>query len=90
MPEPTYARKAFFPLHAGETTEQLVRSGLNLPDAFQRALADVGNMLKIAPAFRKLDQPLWLPVKPAIGVTGLLVLILAKVVFCSEIQPHRN
>jgi len=63
--------------HLRETTEQLVRSGMNLPDAFQRALADLGNMPKIASEFRKLDEPLWLPVKLAIGVTALLALILA-------------
>src|SRR5947207_4181363 len=63
--------------HLRETTEQLVRSGMTLPDAFQRALADLGNMPKIASEFRKLDEPLWLPVKLAIGVTALLVLIPA-------------
>src|SRR5207247_8342854 len=57
--------------------EQLVRSGMNLPDAFQRALADLGNMPKIASEFRKLDEPLWLPVKLAIGLTALLALVLA-------------
>ena len=62
--------------HLRETTEQPVRSGMNLPDAFQRALADLGNMPKIASEFRKLDEPLWLPVKLAIGVTALLALIL--------------
>src|SRR4051794_36486137 len=34
--------------HLRETTEQLVRSGMHPPDAFQRALADLGNMPKIA------------------------------------------
>src|SRR6478609_7627469 len=63
--------------HLRETTEQLVRSGINPPDAFQRALADLGNMPKLASEFRKLDQPLWLPVKLAIGMTGLLALIVA-------------
>src|SRR5260221_1882237 len=63
--------------HLRETTEQLVRSGMNLPDAFQRALADLGNMPKIASEFRKLDEPFWLPVKLAIGVTALLAPILA-------------
>src|SRR5215813_12597418 len=62
--------------HLRETTEQLVRSGMNLPDAFQRALADLGNMPKIASEFRKLDEPLWLPIKLAIGATALLALVL--------------
>lgn len=63
--------------HLREITEQLVRSGMNPPDAFQRALADLGNMPRIASEFRKLDEPLWLPVKLAIGATALLALILA-------------
>src|SRR4051812_7859075 len=63
--------------HLRDTTEHLVLSGINLPDAFQRALADLGNMPKIASEFRKLDEPLWLPVKLAIGVTALLALIFA-------------
>ncbi|HUR45422.1 MAG TPA: cytochrome c biogenesis protein CcsA [Candidatus Saccharimonadales bacterium] len=63
--------------HLRETTEQLVRSGMNPPDAFQRALANLGNMPRIASEFRKLNQPLWLPVKLTIGVTALLALILA-------------
>jgi hypothetical protein len=63
--------------HLRETTEQLVHSGMNLPDAFQRALAELGNMPKIASEFRKLDEPLWLPLKLAIGMTVLLALVLA-------------
>jgi Cytochrome C assembly protein len=63
--------------HLRETTEQLVRSGMNPDDAFQRALTDLGNMPKIASEFRKLHEPLWLPIKLAIGVTGLLALIFA-------------
>jgi hypothetical protein len=62
--------------HLRETTEQLVRLEMNLPEAFQRALADLGTMPKIASEFRKLDEPLWLPLKLAIGVTALLALIL--------------
>src|SRR5438045_9758595 len=64
-------------MHLRDTTEQLVRSGMNPPDAFQRALVDLGNMPRLASEFRKLDQPLWLPFKLAIGVTALLALILA-------------
>src|SRR5215469_2547154 len=63
--------------HLRETTEQLVRSGMNLSDAFQRAVAELGAMPKISSEFQKLDEPLWLPVKLAIGVTGLLALSLA-------------
>ena len=64
--------------HLRETTERLVGSGVNLAEAFQRALADLGNMPKIASEFRKLHEPLWLPVKLAVGVTALLALFLAN------------
>ena len=63
--------------HLRETTEQLVRSGMNLPDAFQRAVTELGAMPSISSEFRKLDEPLWLPVKLAIGATALLALVLA-------------
>src|SRR3954462_8701738 len=55
--------------HLRETTERLVRSGTSLPDAFQQAVADLGTIPTIASEFRKLDEPLWLPIKLAIGVT---------------------
>ncbi len=58
--------------HLRETTEQLVRSGMNLSDAFQRAVTELGAMPKISSEFQKLDEPLWLPVKLVIGATGLL------------------
>jgi hypothetical protein len=62
--------------HLRETIEQLIRSGKSLPDAFQRAVADLGNMPKISSEFRKLDEPLWLPIKLAIGATAFLALAL--------------
>jgi len=61
--------------HLRDTTERLVRSGIGLPDAFQQALADLGNMPRIASEFRKLDEPLWLPVKLAIAATALTALL---------------
>ena len=63
--------------HLRETTEQLIRSGMNLSDAFQRAVTELGAMPKISSEFQKLDEPLWLPVKLAIGATALLALVLA-------------
>jgi Cytochrome C assembly protein len=60
--------------HLRETTEQLVRSGMNISEAFQRAVAELGAMPKISSEFRKLDETLWLPVKVAIGLTALLAL----------------
>jgi hypothetical protein len=58
--------------HLRETTEGLVRSGTSLADAFQRAVADLGTMPRIASEFRKLDEPLWLPIKLAIGAIGVI------------------
>lgn len=63
--------------HLRETTAQLVRSGLPVANAFQRAVAELGTMPGIASEFRKLDQPMWLPVKLAIGVTGLTAVVSA-------------
>ena len=63
--------------HLRETTEQLVRSGMNLSDAFQRAVTELGAMPGISSEFKKLDEPLWFPVKLATGVTVLLALALA-------------
>lgn len=63
--------------HLRETTERLVRSGMDLPEAFQRAVAELGALPRISSEFRKLDEPLWLPVKLAIGATALLALALA-------------
>lgn len=64
-------------MHLRENTEQLVRSGINLPDAFQRAVEELGAMPKISSEFRKLDEPLWLPIKLAVGATALLTLAMA-------------
>ena len=61
--------------HLRETTEQFVRSGMTVPSAFQRAVAELGTMPRITAEFRKLDQPIWLPIKLAIGVTALTALM---------------
>lgn len=61
--------------HLRETTEQLVHSGMPVAKAFQRAVAGLGSMAGISAEFRKLDQPVWLPVKLAIGVTALTALV---------------
>jgi hypothetical protein len=62
--------------HQRETTERLVRSGMSLPDAFRHAVADLGTIPRIASEFRKLDEPLWLPIKLAIGVTTFVAIAL--------------
>ena len=63
--------------HLREKVDQLVRSGMTVSDAFQRAVVELGAMSKVSSEFRKLDQPVWLPVKLAIGVTVLTALVMA-------------
>jgi hypothetical protein len=63
--------------HLRETAEQLVRSGMSLPDAFQRAIAELGTLPGIASEFRKLDEPLWLPGRLAIGAAAFAAVALA-------------
>lgn len=63
--------------HLRETTEQFVRSGIPVSNAFQRAVTELGTLPRISSEFRKLDQPIWLPVKLAIGVTALTALVMA-------------
>jgi hypothetical protein len=71
--------------HLRETTERLVRSGMNLSDAFRRALTELGNLPKIASEFRKLNEPLWFPVRLAIGAMALTVLLaLVAAIFITE------
>lgn len=65
--------------HLRETTEQFVRSGMPVSNAFQRAVTELGTMPRISSEFRKLDQPIWLPVKLAIGVTALTAIVSAIV-----------
>ena len=66
--------------HLRETTEQFVRSGMPVSNAFQRAVTELGAMPGISSEFRKLDQPKWLPVKLAIGVTALTAFVITIVV----------
>jgi ABC-type transport system involved in cytochrome c biogenesis permease subunit len=61
--------------HLREKVDQLVRSGTTVSDAFQQAVTEFGTMPRISSEFRKLDQPIWLPVKLAIGVTALTALV---------------
>jgi hypothetical protein len=76
--------------HLRETTERLVRSGMGLPDAFQRAVAELGSIPGIASEFRKLDEPLWLPIKLAIGVTTLVAIAAAIFVIARSGSGHSS
>ena len=66
--------------HLRETTEQFVRSGMPVANAFQRAMTELGTMTGISSEFRKLDQRIWLPIKLAIGVITLTALVITIVV----------
>jgi len=66
--------------HLRETVDGLVCSGMTIPSAFKRAVVELGHMPKISSEFRKLDEPLWLPAKLAVGATALVVLVLAAFV----------
>jgi hypothetical protein len=74
--------------HLRETTEQLVRSGMNLSEAFTRAVAELGAMRKISSEFKKLDEPLWFPIKLAVGALG--VTILAALVLAIFVIARRG
>ena len=60
--------------HLRESAAQFVCCGMPVSSAFQRAVSELGAMPGISSEFRKLEQPLWLPVKLAIGATALMAL----------------
>jgi len=62
--------------HLREAAEELVHSGLTQPEAFQRALKQLGTGPAIASEFQKLDPPTWWPVKVATVVVIMLALAL--------------
>src|SRR5436190_23956792 len=66
--------------HLRENVDQLVRSGMSEPEAFQRAVAQLGSASTIASEFQKLNQSTWLPIKVAIGVGLAVALALAMFV----------
>lgn len=65
--------------HLREYVEQLVRSGMTEPEAFEHAVGQLGGAGLIASEFRKLDQSTWLPVKLVIGFG--LTLAVAMMIF---------
>jgi ABC-type transport system involved in cytochrome c biogenesis permease subunit len=60
--------------HLRETTAEFARSGMPVSNAFQCAVTELGAMPRISSEFRKLDQPIWLPVKLAMGATAATAL----------------
>lgn len=66
--------------HLRESTEEFVRCGMPISDAFQRAVTELGSIPRISAEFRKLDEPIWLPVKLAVGATALTAVIVTMAV----------
>jgi hypothetical protein len=62
--------------HLRENVDQLIRSGMTEPEAFQRAVTQLGGAPKIAAEFQKLDQCTWLPVKVITGIGVMAALVL--------------
>ncbi|HEV8523546.1 MAG TPA: cytochrome c biogenesis protein CcsA [Terriglobales bacterium] len=75
--------------HLRETTEELVQSGLPEPEAFQRAVKQLGTAPAIASEFQKLDEPTWVPVKVAIG-TGVVVALALAIVLIARLDAGRT
>jgi hypothetical protein len=75
--------------HLRENVDQLVRSGIAEPEAFRRAVIQLGNPPAIASEFQKLERSTWWPatVIPVIGVMAALA--LAMLLF-SRIQAGRS
>src|SRR2546427_13072183 len=73
MTEPNVGRETLDELenHLRENVDRLVRSGMTEPEAFQRAVTQLGDAPAIASEFQKLDQCTWLPVKV---ITGIVLL----------------
>ena len=63
--------------HLREKVDQLVRSGASETGAFRSAVTQLGSPPMIASEFRKLNPPIWLPVKLAIGMGILLAVAQA-------------
>jgi hypothetical protein len=63
--------------HLRETAESFVRSGMTERDALQRALDQLGAIPAISAEFKKLEPPVWLPVKIALGVGAIATLTTA-------------
>ena len=63
--------------HLLEEVDRHLRTGTPVAEAFLRAKAQLGSPALIASELRKLNPPLWLPLKLAIGFGIFLAVILA-------------
>jgi hypothetical protein len=62
--------------HLRETISELVQSGMPEPDAFQRAIAQLGPMEAVTAEFQKLRPPTWLPMKVVVVITGIMAVAM--------------
>jgi len=74
--------------HLRENVEQLVRSGMTEPEAFEHAVAQLGGARMIGSEFRKLDQSTWLPVKLVIGF-GLMSALAMMIFVIAQLDVGR-
>lgn len=74
--------------HLRENVEQLVRSGMTEPEAFEHAVAQLGGACMIASEFRKLNQSTWLPVKLVIGF-GLMLAVAMMIFVIAKLDAGR-
>jgi hypothetical protein len=74
--------------HLRENVEQLIRSGMTEPEAFEHAVAQLGGARMIASEFRKLDQSTWLPVKLVIGF-GLMLAVAMMIFAIAQLDAGR-
>jgi hypothetical protein len=59
--------------HLRDAVAELVRNGMTLEQAFERATKELGSRSGLAREFQKMDPGMWLPIKFAIGVELLAV-----------------
>jgi hypothetical protein len=60
--------------HLRDKVDELIRSGMPEPTAFQEAVNQLGDAPELAREFQKLEQSTWLPVKviTVVGIAGML------------------
>jgi hypothetical protein len=74
--------------HLREMVEQLIRSGMADPEAFEQAVAQLGGARMIGSEFRKLEQSTWLPVKLVIGF-GLMLAVAMMIFVIAKLDAGR-
>lgn len=75
--------------HLRENVDQLTRSGMTEPEAFQRAVTQLGGPLTLASEFQKLDQSTWWPIKGVIGI-GATVALALTIFLIVRFDPSRS